>query len=139
MNGIQIPLILEKDIDKIATTACMEQFAGFLYGLTHGNKDEYYSHTSVEVYFNKVVGIVEEVSNQKFCDRWQSKTCENLVRAVVRRKISDDMEESSKMGAGRQTTNDISKALLLENTLDAIEARASIVVEFKTVGRLNVY
>lgn len=135
VSGVSQSLNFSTNIDVIATTACMEQFAGYLYNSKWGKKSEYYSHTSVEVYFNKVVAIVEEAANIKFCDNWQSKVCENLIRLVVNRKISEGFEESVKMAAGRSTTSAISKALFLENKLDSIEARASIVVEFKDVGR----
>ena len=89
----------------------------------------------MEVYFNKVVAIVEEAAKMQFCNTWQSKVCENLVRRVVNRKISEGIEENVKMAAGRTTTRDISRALFLENRHDSIEARASVVVEFKVVGR----
>ena len=67
----------------------MEQFATFLFKATHGRNNEFYSHTSAEVYFNKVVAIVEEkakaiLGQDPFSDNWQSKKCEELVRAFVR-------------------------------------------------------
>ena len=121
----------------------MEQFATFLFKATHGRNSEFYLHTSAEVYFNKVVAIVEEkakaiLGQDPFSDNWQSKKCEELVRAFVTRKIRDGIEEAFRMSCGRKSTSSISCALFMENSLDSIESRASIVTEFKCVGRFII-
>jgi hypothetical protein len=139
LHGVPNSLTITADLAVIATKECMEQLAGYLLSIKKQNGD-YYAHSSLEVYFNKIIEIVEKEASQKlqqprFDNEWQSKVCENLVRKAINRKIDEGIEEIAKPSAGRLITNLISNALFCHNKMEGIENRASIVVEFKCAGR----
>ena len=64
MEG-QISLNFNDDLAVIATKECMEQLAGGYLLSMKKHKGDYYTHSSLEVYFNKIIKIAEIEASEK--------------------------------------------------------------------------
>jgi hypothetical protein len=142
VDKVLSPLFLENpDHHKqIATQSEMEYFAGFCSITKYGAQQKYYAHGTIEVYFNAAIIIVEDTCKMKFDFDWKKKTCENLVRIIIRREVDAGDEVNVKVSAGRKLTSLISKQFFKNCTgsnVDDIEIRSSVVLEFKACGRLE--